>query len=210
MSKTAASADAAALPETSPRRTWITIPATDLINTIDGLNATTAKLTCTRLALASLSAEMPAERLERDAVHDMLWQAVDELRDLSSELTERLDVVRPVHSPDAQLVDLGEMLRIAHEEERAVSKRWDGIDSPQGDAEVAAANDRCRAIADLIEATCAHSLAGLMAKARAVAWCRNDDPFSASDISDADFGPKKTTDMRIALGIANDLMAMVA
>lgn len=210
MSNTATSAAAAALPETSQRRTWITMPSTDLINTIDGLNSTTAKITCTRLAIASLGAEDLRARLERDAVHDILWQAVDELRDISSELTERLDVVRPVHSPDAQLVDLGEMLRIAQEEERAVNRRWDGVSSPQGDAEIATASDRCRAIVELIEATCARSLAGLLAKARALAWCRQGDLFDAEDISEIDFGQKRTTDTRIALGIANDLLAMVA
>jgi hypothetical protein len=51
-----------------------------------------------------------------------------------------------------------------------------------------------------IEASPAHSLEGLRVKARAIAWCHAGEPIS--------FGSNPTMDVRLALSIVDNLMAV--
>jgi len=98
-------------------------------------------------------------------------------------------------SPDAELIALGERLRVAYAAERAASARG------ASDEEVDAAMDACSEIVEAIVARPATTFAGLQVKGLAIAWCCNDEPFG-------EFGD--TTDRRVVASLLADLQAMGA
>jgi hypothetical protein len=96
-------------------------------------------------------------------------------------------------SPDAELIALGERLRVAYEAERAASERG------CSDDELDAAMDACSKVVESIIDIPATTLAGLRVKAFAVAWCCNDEPFGGFD---------DTTDRRVIESLLEDIRAM--
>lgn len=106
-------------------------------------------------------------------------------------------------SPDARLIALGEALKAAHAHERAVFAANKGDPSLGSERLCDVAYELCSGLADQIEEITAHTFAGIMAKVIAVRWCRDGDGFDSEDL-------QTTTDERLALGIANDLMALTS
>ncbi|WP_374308241.1 hypothetical protein [Methylocella sp.] len=105
--------------------------------------------------------------------------------------------------PDAELIRLGAMLDEASRKTIALEAELHDDHSGGDRANFDAALDAASAIVDQIERLSATTVAGLKAKARAIAWCRDDDPF------DDDFvGGRGTTDMRLAASVLRDVMAM--
>jgi hypothetical protein len=94
---------------------------------------------------------------------------------------------RRIGEADAALLELGKALAAAQS------------DQAEGDD----AYERTKAIVAQIEALPAHTLAGLMVKARAVEWC-NDS------VSTEGLAHDPTTDQRIAAGIVCDLLRLAA
>jgi hypothetical protein len=98
--------------------------------------------------------------------------------------------------PDVALLDLGRRLGEAWAFQRAV---FDG-EIPHGDWDgVYAAS---LAIVHEIEEIRATSLAGLLVKAKAFLFCTDTDPITPEELSG------HTTELRLALGIAADLLAL--
>ncbi len=104
--------------------------------------------------------------------------------------------------PDADLIELGRRLRAAWAAEKAVHAKWGDINSADADREINTAFDSVLTIVDQIESIQAATMRGIEVKMRALLWCRGGDPFE-------DEWPR-TTDVRLAFGICNDLQAMGA
>lgn len=94
---------------------------------------------------------------------------------------------------DAYLLSLGHALEIAYQAEMAL---------PQGchEEQFEAVFQKCSELANQIMAEKAHTLAGILVKAKAVSWCRSGENFDLKDF--------ETTDEKVAASIINDLMAM--
>lgn len=109
----------------------------------------------------------------------------------------------PLH-PDAELLSLGRELTVA----RANLARIDTLPVAERTDELC---DRlmepANAIVQRIEAITPTTLGGLLVQAQAVDFCRTGDPF---DVADLDFYMPSgvTTDVRLAVGIANALVGM--
>lgn len=111
---------------------------------------------------------------------------------------------RPPLHPDSALLRLGEELDRAPAVLAAINAMPVGIctDEILG-AMLRPIDEAVRRI----EKEQAHTLEGLLVQARAVAWCRSDEPFCADDMA-LHLESKPTTDVRLAMVIANGLMAM--
>lgn len=107
----------------------------------------------------------------------------------------------PLHT-DAELLRLGAELDEALARQNAAWAASAGELNDEGPLTLKshAAFDECGGIVDRIELVTATTLAGLLVKAKALAWCRSDDPMTAET-----FGDHPTTDVRITASILADL-----
>ncbi|EJW11241.1 hypothetical protein A33M_3319 [Rhodovulum sp. PH10] len=105
---------------------------------------------------------------------------------------------------DADLLMLGNQLDEAREVEKAAYAKWEGVDTPEADREISEAFEGVKAVVAQIERIPATTSHGIKVKMRAIGWCRGDEPFEGDPIY------SRSTDVRLALSIYNDLLAMGA
>ena len=109
---------------------------------------------------------------------------------------------KPVAVADAELLRLGAEFERSWAAEDDLSLRLLGDQSDAASDANEAAINATSAIVEKIVALQATTLPGLIMKARAFAWCSSgDDVVTAEEM----FGPNATTDVRIMLGIVDDL-----
>jgi hypothetical protein len=106
--------------------------------------------------------------------------------------------------PDAELIRLGDALDVAWAVENRAFEAAKGEHDDSGPLTLKAqkAQEAASEIVARVEAIPATSLAGVLVKVRAIAWCRDGDPITAEDLDDA---ADPATECRLIAGVLNDL-----
>lgn len=108
----------------------------------------------------------------------------------------------PTVAADTELLRLGQEFERLWSAEDDLSLRLLGDRSDAASDAIEAAVNTTSAVVEKIAATKATTLLGLIVKARAFAWCHADDDVVTAEEM---FGPNVTTDVRIMVGIVDDL-----
>lgn len=110
--------------------------------------------------------------------------------------------------PDAALLRLGEALRAARRRETAAWELAD-VEEETGPRTEHAQHrfQETRAIVRRIERQPAATLAGLLVKMRAVAWCRSDAPLEPEELG-LDPAERQPTDLRLIAAVLRDLASI--
>lgn len=105
--------------------------------------------------------------------------------------------------PDAELLRLGRLLDQAWMAERHTYDAAAGSHTTDTETNYEEACGLTSGFVEQIEAATATTLVGLLVKARACSWCHNGE-----SMRDEDFGEQPTTNIRLAVGVIRDLLAM--
>jgi hypothetical protein len=104
----------------------------------------------------------------------------------------------PTGIPDAELIRLGEILKITWAAERELAASG-AISNPSNDELFDKVHDASAKVVDYISSIPARSIEGLRVKSLAVSWCCSGDEFEIGGDS---------TDTRLAAQICNELFAL--